>query len=99
MMRYMKQPAPVVLMQQVERAFTRDSGVFELSFEVPAGSIFGLIGPSGSGKTTTLRLLLGLYEPDHGMVRVLGKVPTHFSGHMREQIGYMPQQFVLYPNL
>jgi ABC-2 type transport system ATP-binding protein len=73
--------------------------VFDLSFSVPHGSIFGLIGPSGCGKTTTLRLLTGLYKPDTGSVRVLGQKPYSFPARVRERIGYMPQKFVLYPNL
>jgi ABC-2 type transport system ATP-binding protein len=67
--------------------------------QIPTGSIFGLIGPSGSGKTTTMRLMLGLYRPDRGKVRVLGQLPNKFNSRVRERIGYMPQQFVLYPNL
>src|SRR5439155_22840133 len=69
------------------------------TFEVPTGIIFGLIGPSGCGKTTTVRLLTGVYKPDHGTLQVLGRVPSKFSPRTRERIGYMPQQFVLYPNL
>src|SRR5205823_6182440 len=84
---------------QVDHVFTGDVGVFGLTFEVPAGAIFGLIGPSGCGKTTTVRLLTGLYKPDRGRISVLGRAPSKFSAGMRERIGYMPQQFVLYPNL
>jgi ABC-2 type transport system ATP-binding protein len=92
-------PPVMVDAQGVTRAFTDDAGVFDLSFEVPTGTIFGMIGPSGSGKTTTVRLMTGLYKPDGGSMRVLGRDPAKFSAGTRERIGYMPQQFVLYPNL
>jgi ABC-2 type transport system ATP-binding protein len=88
-----------VAAQGITRAFTKDDGVFDLSFEVPTGTIFGMIGPSGSGKTTTVRLMTGLYSPDSGKLTVLGHEPSKFSARTRERIGYMPQQFVLYPNL
>jgi ABC-2 type transport system ATP-binding protein len=90
---------PIIAFQHVERLFSKDTGVFDLTFEVPAGIIFGLIGPSGCGKTTTLRLLTGLYKPDSGSLSVLGEPPTKFHPRTRQRIGYMPQQFVLYPHL
>jgi ABC-2 type transport system ATP-binding protein len=92
-------PPVAIDVDQVDHVFTGDTGVFGLTFEVPTGAIFGLIGPSGSGKTTTVRLLTGLYKPDRGSIKVLGAQPSKFSASMRERIGYMPQQFVLYPNL
>lgn len=89
----------IIELQDVELAFSSDTGVFDLTLSVPAGAIFGMIGPSGSGKTTSMRLMTGLYKPDQGRIRVLGQEPARFSTRAREQIGYMPQQFVLYPNL
>src|ERR1700694_3117919 len=85
------QGPPIIALEHVERLFSKDSGVFDLTFEVPAGIIFGLIGPRGCGKTTTLRLLTGLYKPDRGDLRVLGERPTKFHTRTRERIGYMPQ--------
>jgi ABC-2 type transport system ATP-binding protein len=73
--------------------------VRDLSFNVECGTIFGLFGPSGSGKTTTIRLLLGLLGVDEGEVRVLNTAPRHFRASTRGRIGYMPQLFVLYPEL
>ena len=54
------------------------TAVDSLSLQVPRGSVFGFLGPNGSGKTTTVRLLLGLLEPDAGSGRVLGNdIATH----------------------
>lgn len=92
-------PQTMIELKGVQRAFSADTGVFDLSFKVPTGTIFGMIGPSGCGKTTTVRLLTGLYKPERGDISVLGRVPSNFSQRTRERIGYMPQQFVLYPNL
>jgi ABC-2 type transport system ATP-binding protein len=66
---------------------------------VPRGTIFGFIGPSGCGKTTTVRLLTGVHKPTSGQATVLGKDPYHFSKSDREKIGYLIQNFVLYPEL
>lgn len=89
----------IVDMVDVTLAFQPGVGVFDLSLYVPDGAIFGLIGPSGSGKTTTVRLMLGVYHPDGGDIRVLEEEPASFSNRTRERIGYLPQQFILYPEL
>jgi ABC-2 type transport system ATP-binding protein len=92
-------PPIMVRAEHAEKVFSGDVGVFDLSFEVPTGTIFGMIGPSGCGKTTTVRLMTGLYKPDRGNLLVLNRVPNKFSPRVRERLGYMPQHFVLYPNL
>ncbi len=86
-------------MEGVTRKFGELTAVDDLSFTVRRGMILGLIGPSGSGKTTTIRLLTGAVEPTQGRVRVLGEEPRRFRRRTRERIGYMPQSFVLYPDL
>jgi ABC-2 type transport system ATP-binding protein len=92
-------PSTMIRAEQIERKFAEDVGVFDLNFEVPTGTIFGMIGPSGCGKTTTVRLMTGLYKPDRGNLTVMNQVPSKFSPRARERLGYMPQHFVLYPNL
>lgn len=90
---------PVIVATKATHRFTGDAGVKDLTFYVPRGVIFGLIGPSGCGKTTTVRMLTGMYKPSKGEVQVLGDKPMQFSAKTRSRIGYMPQQFVLYPML
>src|SRR6266511_4554226 len=80
-------PQAIILADQVEKAFSEDTGVFDLNFEVPVGTIFGMIGPSGCGKTTTVRLLTGLYKPDRGSLAVMGRVPSKFTPRSRERLG------------
>lgn len=89
----------VIQVQNVTKKFGDVVGVDDISFEVYEGEIFGFIGPSGSGKTTTMRLLNGIYAPTSGQVRLLGVNPAKPTRHLHEGFGYMPQQFVLYPNL
>lgn len=105
-----EQEQNVVISQEMERpqvikvhgltkSFAGETVVDSITMDVPEGSIFGFIGPSGSGKTTTVRLLMGLYKPDAGEVSVLGARPEEFTRRERERIGYLPQLFVLYPDL
>lgn len=70
-----------------------------LNLTVGQGEIFGLIGPSGAGKSTLMRVLTGYLEPSEGTVEVLGKPPSTFSPKDRHRLGFMPQGFVLYPEL
>jgi ABC-2 type transport system ATP-binding protein len=89
----------IIKTRELTKAFAGETAVNSIDLEVPEGCIFGFIGPSGSGKTTTVRLLMGLYEPDAGEVSVMGVRPSKFSRRDRERIGYLPQLFVLYPDL
>lgn len=58
-----------------------------LTFEVPAGKIFGFLGPNGAGKTTTIRLLLGLLDPTFGRVEVLGFDSSKQPDEIRARTG------------
>jgi ABC-2 type transport system ATP-binding protein len=86
-------------MSGVSRRFEDLWAVRDVSMEVAAGTILGLIGPSGSGKTTTIRMLTGTLLPSAGELRVLGRDPASFSTATRERIAYMPQSFSLYEDL
>jgi ABC-2 type transport system ATP-binding protein len=89
----------VVLAKGLTKKFGEQTAVNSLDLYVPRGAIFGFIGPSGCGKTTTVRLFTGIHEPTSGEVTVLGKNPVHFTDTDKEKIGYLIQQFVLYPEL
>jgi ABC-2 type transport system ATP-binding protein len=90
---------PAVVAVELGKTFGDREVVSGLSFEVQRGTIFGIIGPSGCGKTTTVRMMLGVLRPTTGDLRVLGRQPHRFRRHDRERLGYMPQQFVLFPEL
>jgi ABC-2 type transport system ATP-binding protein len=89
----------VIETQELTKKFGEEIAVQSLNMQVPRGTIFGFIGPSGCGKTTTVRLLTGIHKPTSGTLTVFGKNPADFSKSDREKIGYLIQQFVLYPEL
>lgn len=92
-------PEPVILLESVTCRFGPVVAVRDLSLSVASGQLIGFIGPSGSGKTTTVRVLCGIVKPTSGTVRVFGKDPQQFGPADRARVGYLPQHFLLYPNL
>jgi len=77
----------------VTKTFGPVIAVDDLSFTVPAGSIYGFIGPNGSGKTTTIRMLLHIIEADRGAIRVFGET---LHSACTDRIGYVPEERGLY---
>jgi ABC-2 type transport system ATP-binding protein len=81
------------------RTFGGLKALDNLSFEVGAGELFGIVGPDGSGKTTTLRILAGVLRPTEGDAVVAGtSVVTNPEG-VKHHIAYMSQRFGLYGDL
>ena len=87
------------------RHFGPTRAVEDVSFNVSAGEIYGLVGPDGAGKTTTLRLLCGAYKPSlvpegsPPAIIINGVDLLQQTEKAREQIGYLPQRFSLYEEL
>jgi len=73
--------------------------VDHLNLEVSPGEAFALVGPDAAGKTTTMRLLVGLMDPDEGRAEIQGFDTVTQGDQVRGQIGYMPQRFGLYDDL
>ncbi len=92
-------PADAIVMSRASRRFGNMVALEDLTLSVPFGTTLGVIGPSGAGKTTAMRLMTGGLAPTSGDVRVLNEDPRRFRRETRERIGYMPQLFVLYPDL
>jgi ABC-type multidrug transport system ATPase subunit len=78
-------PGPVAALQGID-------------LDLPNG-MFGLLGPNGAGKTTLMRIVAGLLEPTSGEVTLDGKDVLKYPERMREQLGYLPQDFGFYPHL
>jgi ABC-2 type transport system ATP-binding protein len=90
---------PVIRAQGLTKRFGTLVAVNNLALEVAAGEAFALVGPDAAGKTTTMRLLVGIMDPDEGQAQVLGFDTVRDSERLKEQIGYMPQRFGLYDDL
>lgn len=69
-----------------------------VDLEIPEG-MFGLLGPNGAGKSTFMNIVAGLVEPTAGKVFLDGVDVVEHPRHMRERLGYLPQDFGFYPDL
>ncbi len=87
---------PVLVLSQVSKLFGKFKAVEDLSLEVPKGSVYGFLGPNGAGKTTTIRMILSIFEPTSGSVRILG---TDSALKVRDRIGYLPEEKGLYKKM
>ena len=70
----------------------------DVSLTIPAG-MYGLLGPNGAGKSTLMRMIATLQEPDEGSIR-LGDIDVlRQKDDVRQTLGYLPQEFGVYPNV
>ncbi len=73
-------------------------GIFDVSFNIEKGEMFGYVGTNGAGKTTTIRHMLGFIKPDSGTVRIDGLDPWKNSAQLMKKIGYIPGE-IAFPDL
>ena len=91
-----------LVVEGLAKAYGATPVLQDVTLTVPAGGFVAVLGPSGSGKTTLLRLLAGFDRPAAGRIELGGEVlddaRTHVPAH-RRQIGYVPQDGLLFPHL
>ena len=81
---------PALRIQNLSKAFGKTKALDDVSFEVPAGSIFGLLGPNGAGKTTLFSIAAGFLTADAGTLRVLGTDIAHVA-ELQGRMTILPQ--------
>lgn len=91
--------SPVIHTEQLTKRYGRQPALTGLDLDVPAGVLFGYLGPNGAGKTTTIRILAGLLRPTSGLATVLGADVVRDRESVQSRIGYLPGDFVAYPDL
>lgn len=94
---------PAVIVNHLTKVFKGPLGkgafraVHDLSLQVKAGEVYGLIGPNGSGKSTTMKAVLGLLKPTEGSTSIFGIPSTEVSS--RHSVGFLPENPYFYKHL
>jgi ABC-2 type transport system ATP-binding protein len=81
---------PMIKVMNLSKIYSNGKGIFDLSFEVKKGEVFGYLGPNGSGKTTTIRNLLGFTNPTKGGCAINGLDCRKEAKDIQKILGYIP---------
>jgi len=96
-------PGAAISSRDLVRVFGRHgatvTAVAGVTLDVGAGEVFGLLGPDGAGKSTLIRMLATVLQPTSGDASVFGASVTRDADRVKPRIGYMSQDFSLYPDL
>ena len=80
----------IISIKNLTKDYGKGRGIFDISFDVYKGAVFGYCGTNGSGKTTTLRNIMGFIKPDKGEVLVKGLDAWKNADEIKKYIGYLP---------
>lgn len=80
---------PVIELRGLTKSYGNGKGIFDVSFSVGKGEVFGYLGPNGAGKTTTIRQLMGFVRSDSGICRILGKDCFSSASEIQKETGYL----------
>ncbi|OGP99774.1 MAG: hypothetical protein A2026_14120 [Deltaproteobacteria bacterium RBG_19FT_COMBO_46_12] len=89
----------IIEAEELTKKYGHQIAVNHLNLQIREGEVFGFLGPNGAGKTTTLLMFLGLTEPTSGKVRVIGFDPTRDPFHVKEKVGYLPENVGFYDDM
>ncbi|MBI5000002.1 MAG: ABC transporter ATP-binding protein [Euryarchaeota archaeon] len=89
----------MLAVQNLTKNFGKVVAVYDLSFEVRPGEVFGLLGTNGAGKTTTMKILATLLKPTAGKAFVDGIDVLKYPTEVKRRIGYLPETPALYEKL
>ena len=89
----------MIHVENISRKYGDFTAVDNVSFQIPAGEIVGLLGHNGAGKTTIMKMLTGFIEPGGGQIVIDGKDLTEDASAVQSLIGYLPENLPVYPEL
>ena len=85
--------------QNLSRDYGSGKGIFDISFQVDKGEVFGFLGPNGAGKTTTIRHLMGFIKPKSGICQITGLDCWKDRDIIQEKLGYIPGEINFFDNM
>lgn len=85
----------VIEVNHLTKDYGSGRGVFDVSFSINEGEVFGFLGPNGAGKSTTIRHLMGFSKPQEGETKILGKDSFNHYSEILNNVGYIPGEISL----
>ena len=85
----------IIAVNHLTKDYGHGRGVFDISFTVQEGQVFGFLGPNGAGKTTTIRHLMGFSRPQSGYTHILSKDSWTQHQQIKNHVGYLPGEISL----
>src|SRR5262249_29212499 len=95
----MEAVSPAIRVENLRKMYGDKAAVDGLTLTVPRGSFFGFLGPNGAGKTTTIKMLMGLAPPTSGSIELLGLPMPERSLDIKQRIGLVPDESLLFDYL
>ena len=80
----------ILQVEHLTKDYGGGKGIFDLSFSIEKGEVFGFLGPNGAGKTTTIRHILGFIKPQEGRAEVDGLDCWRCPDQIQRRLGYLP---------
>lgn len=95
----MDRSKPILQTRSLTKKYGDVTALDDLTITVHEGEVFGYIGPNGAGKTTTFRILSGLLDPTSGQATIAGQDVTGNRDLIKQLVGFLPDNFGVYPTL
>jgi len=85
----------VIEVSHLTKDYGSGRGVFDISFHVNKGEVFGFLGPNGAGKSTTIRHLMGFSKPQSGQTKIFNEETFDQYYRILNHVGYIPGEIAL----
>lgn len=89
----------ILEVKDLTKDYGSHKGIFDITFSMEEGDVFGYLGPNGAGKTTTIRCLMGFLNPNHGSCSIMGMDCRLEPENIQKNIGYLPGEIAFFDEM
>lgn len=89
----------IIKIQNLKKSYNNKQVLHGINLEITSGQIIGYIGPNGAGKSTTIKILCGIIADYEGDIAIFGKDLRTQSFEIKQKLGFIPENAVLYESL
>lgn len=89
----------IIKVDNLTKVYKNGKGIFNVTFDVKEGEVFGYLGPNGAGKTTTIRQLMGFTNANEGTSTIMGMDCRKDAAEIQKTVGYLPGEIAFFDNM